>query len=403
MKRKTNLFYYTGDESNFLTFSNYTEHLTGNFLATNYKLFPTRFICLYIPELNDQTNKANFIKNYLVGYYENKLAFLRDHYIDIKGQIDNEALYTNYLFEAIYKYTNKSSIFSNMFIGKITEQNYNGTFTDIICTIDYNESDNYTLSLMDGVDSILPIEYANDNKKLSTTYLYNWYYTDVNSIENYNGPNNDYRYVQPLFDIDELDNKSYNITSIFESKFKKNNTKLNEIKFNIIIPLYDCVNVNFESNQTIIEKDLNEIELSNNYNDSLHNIPYGIWFANEDIILKRDTATGYAPSWSLLIGTQFKPFPNSKFIKMDNGDDSMSKAYATFAEILKENNNVINIISKYNTIITEMKNKINNIENNLTKILDVTEINKLKTEMEEIINRYDISSDKIINKWEYNN
>jgi hypothetical protein len=159
---------------------------------------------------------------------------------------------------------------------------------------------------MDGVDSILPIEYANDNKKLSTTYLYNWYYTDVNSIENYIGPNNDYRYVQPLFDIDELDNKSYNITSIFESKFKKNNTKLNEIKFNIIIPLYDCVNVNFESNQTIIEKDLNEIELSNNYNDSLHNIPYGIWFANEDIILKNPEG---ATLWDFLcvFDSFFKP------------------------------------------------------------------------------------------------
>ena len=31
MKRRTNIFYNTGNDSKFLTFSNYTEHLTGNF------------------------------------------------------------------------------------------------------------------------------------------------------------------------------------------------------------------------------------------------------------------------------------------------------------------------------------------------------------------------------------
>jgi hypothetical protein len=51
MKRKTNLFYLSGDESNFLTFSNYGESLTGNFLATNWKMFPSRFLCLYINNL----------------------------------------------------------------------------------------------------------------------------------------------------------------------------------------------------------------------------------------------------------------------------------------------------------------------------------------------------------------
>ena len=83
MKRKTNLFYLSGEESNFITFSNYGESLTGNFLATNWKLFPTKFLCFYIPDLDvdDKTyeeRKSHFI-NYLSRYYENKLAFLRDY------------------------------------------------------------------------------------------------------------------------------------------------------------------------------------------------------------------------------------------------------------------------------------------------------------------------------------
>ena len=71
MKRKTNLFYNSGPDSKFLTFSNYTEALTGNFLSTNTKLFPSTFLCLNIPSLNKE-NKQEFISNSLIKYYENK-------------------------------------------------------------------------------------------------------------------------------------------------------------------------------------------------------------------------------------------------------------------------------------------------------------------------------------------
>ena len=80
MKRKTNIFYLTGDDSKFITFSNYTESLTGNFLSTDTKLFPSRFLCLNLPNLtNDNKNK---LIRFLAAYYENKLAVLRDSYID---------------------------------------------------------------------------------------------------------------------------------------------------------------------------------------------------------------------------------------------------------------------------------------------------------------------------------
>ena len=52
MKRKTNLFYTNGPDSKFITFSNYTESLTGNFLSTDTKLFPDKFLCLKIYNIN---------------------------------------------------------------------------------------------------------------------------------------------------------------------------------------------------------------------------------------------------------------------------------------------------------------------------------------------------------------
>ena len=167
MKRKTNLFYTTGPDSKFITFSNYTESLTGNFLSTDTKIFPSRFIALYIKGLNKNT-KASLIK-YLADYYESKLAVLRDHFDYNKSGIEKRVPPLNYLLEALLRikeinenevvYThsiaanknnddnetsnsNESNLISYSdvikfkYISDITEQDYNGTFTDTICNID---------------------------------------------------------------------------------------------------------------------------------------------------------------------------------------------------------------------------------------------------------------------------
>lgn len=166
MKRKTNLFYTTGPDSKFITFSNYTESLTGNFLSTDTKIFPSRFIALYIKGLNKDT-KAALIK-YLADYYESKLAVLRDYFDYNKSDIEKSVPPLNYLLEALlrikeiktnevvatHSITNNSYVnfiedeneTSNLisysdvvkfkYISDITEQDYNGTFTDTICNID---------------------------------------------------------------------------------------------------------------------------------------------------------------------------------------------------------------------------------------------------------------------------
>ena len=162
MKRKTNLFYTTGPDSKFITFSNYTESLTGNFLSTDTKIFPSRFIALYIKGLNKNT-KAALIK-YLADYYESKLAVLRDYFDYNKSDIEKRVPPLNYLLEALLRIkeikenevvathsiaANKnnddnetsnlisdSEVIKFKYISDITEQDYNGTFTDTICNID---------------------------------------------------------------------------------------------------------------------------------------------------------------------------------------------------------------------------------------------------------------------------
>ena len=171
MKRKTNLFYTTGPDSKFITFSNYAESLTGNFLSTDTKIFPSRFIALYLKGLNKETKPA--LIKYLADYYESKLAVLRDYFNYNKGDIEKSVPPLNYLLEALLRirgfeavddgsenisYTVKynhsisyqlkdsepgeyeiipNTAYVQMnYISDITEQDYNGTFTDTICNID---------------------------------------------------------------------------------------------------------------------------------------------------------------------------------------------------------------------------------------------------------------------------
>ena len=142
MKRKTNLFYTSGTDSNFITFSNYTEAMTGNFLATNVKLFPSKFLCLYIPKLNIE-NRQDFIKQ-LAAYYENKVAFLRDKCIEHKYNIEEHIKLLGYLLDFIYNYDNSFKI---NFVGQVAEQDYNGIYADSICVIDASECTYATITL----------------------------------------------------------------------------------------------------------------------------------------------------------------------------------------------------------------------------------------------------------------
>ena len=201
MKRKANLFYTTGPDSKFITFSNYTESLTGNFLSTDTKIFPSRFIALYIKGLNKNT-KASLIK-YLADYYESKLAVLRDHFDYNKSDIEKRVPPLNYLLEALLRikeintktnevvYThsiaankikdendtsnsNESNLISYSdvikfkYISDITEQDYNGTFTDTICNID--------LRKFAYISSIELTDDFNDNVVQfdKPAYLYGW-------------------------------------------------------------------------------------------------------------------------------------------------------------------------------------------------------------------------------------
>lgn len=334
MKRKTNLFYNSGPDSKFLTFSNYTEALTGNFLSTNTKLFPSTFLCLNIPSLNKE-NKQSFINNSLIKYYENKLANLRDRVNE------DEVFPLSYLIETIMKFDSNTSI---SYIGNITEQDYLGSYTDTICIIDTQYLQSAIITTIDNEES--------DIREADYT-LYGWYdVIDDNDV--YTGPSL-YANFTPVFDTER---PQYQLTPNYNVEYNVPETTPSNIVFNVVIPLFTFVNI--EEGVDVNNQD--ESILTSNFKT---NVPLGIWFADDNINLKVDKT--YGQSWSLAIGSQFKPLPTSPEVRSDVYKDPNTDAFKTFAQVLVRQNELLDTIEKQNIVIYELHERVSALEQKMTK------------------------------------
>lgn len=380
MKRSTNLFYTVGSDTNFITFSNYGESLTGNFLSVNTKLFPSHFLCLDIPELDnddeDKTKRGNFIK-YIAAYYENKLAFLRDKCVEHDYDVEKKLKPLYYLLEAIEKWCKQN--YSITHIGDITEQNYNGIYTDIICVI--NASEHYP-GLMQFKGPSLGGKDDEEEYDSSTTYLYGWSVKNANG-EIYQGPT-DYIGISPEFD--RIENKTGDIIILDTSNttkkcYYKYNTNIvelskqpkseNNLKFNIIIPLYNVTNIDSTSNTSILAE-----------SDSLigtytQNVPLGIWFSGKEPIVLSRQDTEYDPSWSLLLSSQFKPFPYSDKSPTEIDSSDKTLAFNTFAEVATRQNKIIDKFEDLSTEMSTLKTEHANILSRLKSIGTIDNIDDL--------------------------
>ena len=397
MKRKTNLFYLSGDDNNFISFSNYSESLTGNILSTDWKLFPSKFLCLYIKLLNVDDHdlyierKERFIK-YLVSYYENKLAFLRDYYINNDLNVEKNLLPLNYLLEALYRlpenYGDDIKDYSDIgtnddnvkisFVGDITEQDYNGIYTDIINVITSSDYAKGNI-IVDHNTDIYNIEYPD-----TTDYLYGW----VDTNGDYNGPSG--YDINPTYDyIDNGKNNYYVNSCITGISTEKHDNAEENIKFNILIPLYDLININKDSNTVKLVEDekilindveQNGIDLTDSDTGYVKNVPMGIWFSETPVELKRDVKTGYSPSWSLVLSSQFKPFPYSQKIPGEISQNNIKDGYATYAQILIRQNKLLDKLESVIIQINDLHKRVDHIESKLNAGSSYS-VDKMQTEL----------------------
>lgn len=397
--RKTNLLYstYIGEENSFLTFSNYTEAMTGNHLSVNTKMFPSTFLCAYINVSKE--NIGSFI-NTIVGKYENKLAFLRDTFTKDSNISAEDNIYPlEYLINTLKDFDNEFSI---NYVGQVTEQDYNGTFCDTMCII--STEDNGGKATPNPVTvAKKTVDYNN-----SYDYLYGWSsYDATNNSYIYNGPSI-YRGVKPLFDkLPNNNSNNENNSYIYVSSYEhdklifKPDTNAKSIEFNCIIPLFDIVNVDSKSNESNItepsntepsdkepSKQLNSIEVD--LTSSTCNVPMGIWFSQKfkKITLQRDETSGFWPSWSLVLSSQFKPFPKSPHLQSDTQNISSTDAFGTFAQILveqarltDEHTDIAVNVQALSNRISDVESKINNISTNMSLDALQNKIDQIDTKL----------------------
>ena len=389
--RKTNLLYstYIGEENSFLTFSNYTEAMTGNHLSVNTKMFPSTFLCAYINVTPD--NIGSFI-NTIVGKYENKLAFLRDTFTKDSNISAEDNIYPlEYLINTLKDFDNEFSI---NYVGQVTEQDYNGTFCDTMCIISTEDNGGKT-TISDVAGAKKTVDYNN-----SYTYLYGWSsYDESNKKYIYNGPSI-YKDVKPLFD----DKKNHIYVSSYEHDklIFTPDTKAKSIEFNCIIPLFDIVNVDPKSNESNITEPSNtepsdtkpsdtepskpsniiEVDLTS----STCNVPMGIWFSQgfNKITLQRDETSGFWPSWSLVLSSQFKPFPKSPHLQSDTQNISSTDAFGTFAQILVEQARLTDEHTDIAVNVQALSNRISNVESKINNISTNMSLDALQNKIDQI-------------------
>ena len=398
--RKTNLLYssYIGEENSFLTFSNYTEAMTGNHLSVNTKMFPSTFLCAYINVTPD--NIGSFI-NTIVGKYENKLAFLRDTFTKDSNISAEDNIYPlEYLINTLKDFDNEFSI---NYVGQVTEQDYNGTFCDTMCIISTEDNGGkVTLNSVDGTKKT--VDYNN-----SYTYLYGWSsYDATNNSYIYNGPSI-YSNVTPLFDkLSDNNDNNENNSYIYVSSYEHDkliftpDTKAKSIEFNCIIPLFDIVNVDPKSNESNItepsDTELSDTESSNvepsklpniievDLTSSTCNVPMGIWFSQgfNKITLQRDETSGFWPSWSLVLSSQFKPFPKSPHLQSDTQNISSTDAFGTFAQILVEQARLTDEHTDIAVNVQALSNRISNVESKVNNISTNMSLDALQNKIDQI-------------------
>lgn len=402
MNRKTQLFYNTNEDSKFITFDNYAEALTGDILVTNAKLYPSRFLCVNLADLN----KKEFIRNYLENYYENKLAFLRDNLDSVENIKNMNPL--AYLIDAILAYKNGDDALEDMsgleeaddinsiftFVGNVVEMDYNGTYTDIICTIEPSGKKKPSFILEDiDVDKQITYKYDyaakeddEETEDENPLILYGWrneYNNGSETIKEYlknnqvSEENSETQQRNLIFDDNANQYKYLSKIKSFEFKDINNDTTddsdtTDMIEFNMIIPLFDLQYIDEISNSGDLSS---EIVL-----DGEHNIPLGIYFCDEPVKLKKDE--NYSANWSLMISMQFSAFPYSfDIVKKFNDSDVIKDAYLTFAQILSKQANTLDLINKYNEMIASLKIKINALESTISNLATTSTIDELTTSM----------------------
>jgi hypothetical protein len=278
------------------------------------------------------------------------------------------------LLEAIHKFFEGQDAvhYEDMikYKGDIVEQDYDGTYADSICIIDFNNyydaSITYDSTLEESTDNLLT--FTKDN--IDIDHLYGWG-NELDALGTY----------EPKYDYDNqlVDNKrtcGYYLSSpltLIETK----QSESSQITFNCIIPLFDIFAITGNKLYDINHNELN-IDISSD-TDPFKNVPYGIWITEHPITLYKDANTGFGQSWSLVISSKFSPFPYGVKYNGDATKDSVDKIEKyTYAQLLADQSKLYIQFQNALDKIQELQNRVNALNKSIESIATYSNIDDIR-------------------------
>lgn len=299
-------------------------------------------------------------ETYLHGWYVTSHEYVPELDFDADGvnsvavyENDNNKLYTNLLREKSDEYINKFK--RTHCISTTNSDDYNSYIGMI------PESDQDTPNYLSTLDAIVK---AAEIK------------------ENYVGPH----YVEdlvPMYD-NVSDGTMYYTTSSSISKIDYVNhegTGNSALEFNILIPLFDVVDMNYLGNSTKVEEST-YMDLSSTSTACIMNVPIGMWFSGQSpVSIRSDKSTGFCPTWSLSLSSQFKPFPKSTYMPDEISEDAKKEAFVTFAQILNRQNEMMDKFSDLTKIISKLSDRVETLESSIGSVLTSYNVDNFKIDL----------------------
>lgn len=304
--------------------------------------------------------------NYLHGWYVTKHPYVKKLDFDQDGKNTVSLKETgNSLYEDL-DIDNKNKEFINTF--KRTHE---------LSTTDTDDYNSYIMQF--------PIEGGNPPQEYSDTL--NMIIKASELEEEYVGPH----YVEdlkPIYDNQENGKMYYNLSSDLSTIEYVDHDNVKEwktLEFNLLIPLFDIVDMNYQTNSTSIEN--TSYMLIHDTDDDkklmyVKNVPLGIWFSGpQNVTLKADLATGFSPTWSLSLSSQFKPFPNSTYMPDEITQDAKKEAFLTFAQILSRQNQILDKFSDLTKTLSGLSNRVSSLESSIGAVLTSYNIDSFRTDI----------------------
>lgn len=192
--------------------------------------------------------------------------------------------------------------------------------------------------------------------------------------------------IKPIYDNDNEDEVNHYIytSNIDKITFNKYEDKdiIKEVKFNLLVPLFDIVDCNYVTNSTYVEKS-SYLPLTIPTSDAMvKNIPLGLWFSGPNSVsLKPDNVTKFSPTWSLSLSSQFKPFPNSTHMPSEITQDAKKEAYLTFAQILARQNDIFDKVSTIHNDVASLSNRVSTLESCIGAVLNSYNLDTFRSDI----------------------